>query len=346
MTTETDKGKTLTEQEGNELFAKAYAEAQGTEYKPPVQVDSPPVEEVVATEEVPTEEVVPTEKEKPEEKVEEVEKKEEPKAQPSLDDVLNAIPEDKRDFVKQLYVERNLAEQKFKSHAGRLAAERRELTQLKQELNKLRKGASSPQPNAVAEQTKADHAKALEEWKQVAEIEPTLAKAVDALTDAKVGDLEKRLEARTTSEKEAADIQRAEEEKHREWELLVEHVPNVADVIGSKEFHYWKDNLASPAIKNMAENSVKHQDCIFVLQQFAPYAIWLNEQEAAKNKSPDPKPSTEAADKISETRKDKVSPVVNKGQLPINTSPNVGNEFGEEVAEQLFAEAYNKIKNR
>src|SRR5574338_73780 len=176
MTTETDKGKTLTEQEGNELFAKAYAEVQGTEYKPPLPVDSPP--EVAATEEVPVE-TPETPAEKEEKVVEEVvEKKEEPKAQVSFDDVLSAIPEDKRDFVKQLFVERNLAEQKYKSHAGRLAAERRELAQLKQELNKLRKGASSPQPNAVAEQAKADHAKALEEWKQVVEAEPTLAKAV------------------------------------------------------------------------------------------------------------------------------------------------------------------------
>lgn len=349
---------TLTEKEGNELFYKAFSEISGEEHKPSTyNTESTPV--VTEALETPDTEKPETPVEKVAPAATEVEAAEPAKSTttppaatqapaPTIEELLEQFPEDKRAFVQQLIVDRNLYDQKFKSHQGRLAAERKQRISAEQELIKLRgRGASSPPDPALAAQSKVDHAKAIDEWKQVVEAEPTLAKAIDALTDAKTRDVETKLRAEMTSEQEARQFQATEEAKAREWSLVVDAVPNVTDVIRSPAFQYWKDNIAPPGIRQLAENSVDHRDALFVLHEYTPYAMWVNKQEdirAGVHQPATTATSAVEADKISAQRARKASPVVPGAAISPNVTPEVGNTFDEITADRLFAEAWAKIK--
>lgn len=337
-TPETQTG-TLSEEEGNDLFHKAFSElteeAPVQEPATPVEKEKPAVETPAKAEEVVTDTTTTTP----------------PPAQPTqpatIEQLIEQFPEDKRSLVQQLITERNLAEQKFKSHQGRLAQERKQRLQMERELVTLRSGGASSTQEALAAQAKVDHTKAIDEWKQVVEAEPTLAKAIDALTDAKVGDVEKRLRGEYERGEEFRQRESHEEEKQREWNLVIEAVPNTVDVISSPEFRHWKENIAPPGVRNLIENSIDHRDALFVLEQFAPYAMWVhNQKNGTQSSQASPAPTTTVADKISEQRENKASPVVNGGIVTPNTTPALGDTFDDDVAARLFAEAYKKIKSR
>lgn len=361
MTTPNDTAGTLSEKEGEDLFQKAYSEISGREHTPSSFVaETPAVEQKVET--------PSTEPEASTEPVVEaapvvVASTEEAKTTPTtpaetkapastIEGLLEQFPEDKRDIVKQLLNERNLAQQQFRSHQGRLAAERQERRKAEQELVKFRtRGASSPQDPTLAAQTKLDHTQAIAEWKQVVEAEPTLAKAIDALTDAKVSGVKQELRTEYDKAEELRNTQDLEDRKAQEWELVVQAVPNVVDVVRSKEFGYWKDNLAPPSVRHSIDNSIDHRDAIHAIQQFAHYATWLNEQNGtgkAQTQAANPQVVTTptVADQISEHRNEKPSSVVKGGVARPNVSADPGNEFGDDVAERLFQEAYKKVTQR
>lgn len=333
MTTE---NKELTEEEVDSLFSQAY-----TGNVPEPEVEEEPVEEVEP--EVEEEEV----EESPEEAPSPPEKEEE-----TIEQIVESLPEERRDFVKKLLEDRARAEQQFRSAQGRLAAERRQRQHFEQEVNKLRSHVSGnvPQDKVVAEQAKADFEKAISEWKEVVEAEPTLAKAIDALTDAKVEEALKAMRAELAGRDEVQERRAVEESRHREMELLIEAVPNALEVIQSQEFQYWKQNVASPGLRQLADNSINHMDAISVLQQYAPWAIQLAESRnrpGDKPVAPTPeKPDTTVADQISNARQSKVSPSIRGSSPRPKVSTPLGHEFSADEAERLFAEAFKKVTNR
>ena len=153
-TPETQTG-TLSEEEGNDLFHKAFSElteeAPVQEPATPVEKEKPAVETPAKAEEVVTDTTTTTP----------------PPAQPTqpatIEQLIEQFQEDKRSLVQQLITERNLAEQKFKSHQGRLAQERKQRLQMERELVTLRSGGASSTQEALAAQAKVDHTKAIDE---------------------------------------------------------------------------------------------------------------------------------------------------------------------------------------
>lgn len=356
MTTQDNAGA-LTDKEGEDIFYKAFSETLGKEFKPsvfrdesneeaPVVVDETVPETPPVTEERPTEEVenkeTPADKKAPEQSAAK------PPVANSVDSLLEQFPEDKRDLVKQIVFRADLAEQRYRSHQGRLAAERKQRQALEQELVKLRTRSAPPQDAVLAEQTKADFEKSISGWKEVSEAEPTLAKAIDALTDAKVKSAEARVRAELESRDELYTQYAQEDEKQHEMNMLLEIVPNALDVIRSQEFQYWKANVAAPGLRNLADNSINHQDAILVLQQYAPWALELDKQRNPPQAPQDTPPAadTTVADKISNSRKDKVSPVVTGPKVKPAVTPEVGHEFDDDTADRLFLEYSNKIRNK
>ncbi len=360
MTTNTPDTGTLTEAQGNELFHKAYSEISGTTYKPSEFKDVAPVPDTPVPEKEPTPETpaapaaVEAPPETPEKPVEEEAKPTtptQPQQPQTREQLLEKFPEDQREAIRQLYGQLDLEAQRSRSTAGRLAKEQKQRQQVEQELVKLRsRGAARTQDPALAEQAKADYTKQIAEWQQLVEAEPTVAKAIDALTDAKVKDVQSelsKLRSELDSRDEVGQQHQFENEKQREWNTLIEAVPNAPDVIRSQEFIFWKDNIAPPGLKQLAESSIDHRDALFVLQQYSPYAMWVNEQRNGKPAPTNPAPAASTvADQISNVRQDKVSPIVQGGVVKPNTSAQPGNEFSAEVGEALFREAYKKITNK
>lgn len=192
-----NENKELTEEEVESLFAQAYTG----------EVEEPEVVVEEAVEETPEPE--------PEEKATTEEEVQTPPEE-SVEQIVESLPEERREFVKQLLEERARAEQQFRSAQGRLAAERRQRQHIEQEIAKLRSklGGSVPQDKVVAEQTKAEYEKTISEWKEVVEAEPTLAKAVDALTDAKVGEALKVVRAELAGRDELLERRAIEESRN------------------------------------------------------------------------------------------------------------------------------------
>ena len=356
MTIENQAAAPLSEKEGEELFLKAFSEIHSTEYKPSEFKDSPPVEDTPPAQDTPAQETqeevapAPTEPENKEETQPEEPAKSSPQQPATYEQLIEQFPEDKRDLVKQLVLAQQRVEQQHRSAQGRLAAERKQRHQLERELSQLRSrtGASSPQDPALAEQAKADYEKSIGEWKQVVEAEPTLAKAVDALTDAKVRSAVEGLRSELDGRDEVYQRQAYEDEKQREMNLLLEVVPNALEVARSPEFMFWKENVAPPGIRQLAETSINHLDALSVFQQYAPWATQLNEHRTAQGAT-QAQPTTPAAptvaDTISKTRQEKVSPVVQGNPAKPQTAPALGNEFSDEEGQKLFEEAFRKIIN-
>lgn len=281
--------------------------------------------------------------------------------QKTLEDMVKELPGELQTFINQTIAERNLADQRYRTTSGRLHKTRQEIADRQRELMELRTRVAQPTQPSVEAQSKIDHAKSLDEWNAVIQAEPTLAKAVDALTDAKVAAVREELtqlqKAIDTREQSNADFQK-DQYKRTEWDKLVQRVPNVADIVQSPVYRNWIENLAPPQVRKIAESN-DHEDALFVLAAFHPYATWYDQQERAARGQPvqSGQPTTPAAtpatpaaptraDEIANQRNNKPVTPVGTSVPPINVGANTGALTSQEAINEYYAQAYDKVKKK
>lgn len=350
----------LTDKEAAKIFRDAYSDIHKSQGRINNSYEAPSYEEPVTP--APVEQATPTPSTDP------VTPVVQPEAQPAtpeaaapaeppkpktIEEIVKELPGEAQSFIQNVLNERALAEQRYRTTSGRLHKTRQEYNDNLRELAELRARVTKP-TSAEEAQAKVDHAKSIDEWRQVIEAEPTLAKAVDALTDAKVSvvrneltELQKSLAARDT----AANETQFELNKQQEWDRLTQAVPNIQDVIQSQEYRYWVNNVAPPTIKKMAEESIDHRDALFVLQNYHPYAVALNEH---MQKTSNPQPSAPSqpvqattpnkADEIANQRNNKPVAPVSQGVPPINPAAARTGLDSAEAVNDYFEQAYKKIK--
>lgn len=370
MTTETNTAQ-LTEKEANKIFREAYSDIHKSQGRITNNYDAPSYEEPdkpAVVQEVTPSTLEPTPTPTPAAPAE-------PAATPPaaaaptpaapsapaqkpIEELIKELPGEAQQFIQKIMSERDLADQRYRTTSGRLYKTRQEYMERQRELMDLRTRVSQP-PSAVDQQAKIDHAKSLEEWQAVIQAEPTLAKAVDALTDAKVGavkDQLTQLQTQLSARENAQTEEQRELTRQQEWDKLTQIVPNVQDVLLSKEYKYWISNVAPPAVQKMAAESNDHQDALFVLSSYHPYAVALAEQMNKQNAPAAPSapvtppanpPAPTRADEIANQRQNKPLTPVSSSVPPINLS--AGGELNmkdQSSIDAYFLQAYEKAKKR
>lgn len=369
MTTENNAAP-LTAKEADKLFRDAYSDIhksqgksttgyEGSSYDD-VPVVATPVIEPSTTPPVPDPVVAaPAEPATPTQSAAAPSTPETPSApvQKTIEELVKELPGDAQQFIQKIMAERDLADQRYRTTSGRLHKTRQEFLERQREVAELRTRVAQPQPSVEA-QAKIDHAKSLEEWQAVIQAEPTLAKAVDALTDAKVGavaaqltKLQTDLEARSNATNEYNQALNREQE----WDKLTQRVSNVQDVLSSPVYKDWIAHRAPPYIQKMATESVDHRDALFVLETYMPYAQAV--QEEMNRRTNPAAPSTPAAtpaapttptraDEIANQRNNKPVVAVVSGAPPLNVTAQRGDLGSAEAVDDYFAQAYAKVKKR
>lgn len=356
----------LTQKEADKLFRDAYsdiAKSQGRDvrYEAPSYEQDEPVTPAPVAEKTPSAEPAPApepaQAAQPETPpIATTPASEEPKAK-TIEEIIKELPGEAQTYIQNVLAERNLAEQRYRTTSGRLHKTRQEFNENLRELAELRARATKPSGSAEEAQAKVDHAKSIDEWRQVIEAEPTLAKAVDALTDAKVSAVRNELitlRESLSAREAAANETHTEATKQQEWDRLVQIVPNIEDVIGSKEYKYWINNVAPPKLKEMAEESIDHRDALFVLQAYTPYAVALNEHMQKQSQSAAPASPAQPAQPAAPTRADEIAiqrqnkPVapVAPGAPPINPAANRTGLDSEQAVQDYFEQVYKKVKGK
>lgn len=278
--------------------------------------------------------------------------------QKTAEEIIKSLPGEAQTIIQNILNERNLAEQRYRTTSGRLHKTRQEIAERTRELAELRTRASKPN-DAVEAQAKVDHAKSIDEWRQVIEAEPTLAKAVDAFVNAKVGEVRSELTKlnENIGAREAADRDyQSEVTKQAEWDKLTAAVPNVGDVLQSQEYRHWISNVAPPYLRKMADESIDHRDALFVLGQFHPWAVGLDEHR--RKQATPAEPSTPAAtpappaqptraDEIANQRNNRPVVPVTPGTPQLQVGADRGGAFtSREAVDDYFEQAYKKIKGK
>lgn len=377
MTTPTDE--ITTDEQADKLFSEAFREAAGikeasvptTEVTPALEVkeDAPVVAATVDTPSVKTDDKI------------------DPKAavtQPATETakaVRNDIPDWAKDLAPEL--QDKIAgtiqyhQQRYNSDIGRQSAYQRRLMDANRRIAELSTQVTKPQDPNLAAAAKQDQAKTAEEWKQLNEADPSLAKAVDSRVSAESESLRQEIAGLKQAIKATVDPlyqQSQETYLDKQHKILLDVVPNYQEVANHPVYAYWVNQKASPGIRQLANTSSEAADAITVFQMYAGQAEQTYKEMIAKGllKDESPAHTTEApaatvqnpsqtdtalADQVVKSRETKIQSAAPTKQQPSPiASPRVnalaggkpGDEFdidSPEVA-ALFSEVFNKSVRR
>lgn len=200
-----------------------------------------------------------------EETVEPAEEVRETQTPANSDDWLSGLSEDVRGKVSEKLELLAKAEQRIRSDDGRVRAFQKQAEDLKAKLMQL-SAQNTPQQQTAAPTTP-------EEWQQLIEHDPVLAKAIEGQLEARVkAEIQ---ELRRTTIDPLVAVQESyrqagrEELVQRERAKLEQIVPDAFSIIQQPMFQGWLDNEASPIMKRMVTESEDHRDYVAVFNQFA-----------------------------------------------------------------------------
>ena len=175
-------------------------------------------------------------------------------AQPVEEDWLSQIPETVRDKVQAEIEKRAALEHRVASDSGRVAAFQRKYEDLKRQMAQPQRPVKVPETPATPE-----------EWQQVLDHDPVLAKAIEARVRSEAEQLRKEFE------QQVLPLNAREEQRYieQELQLLDQAVPDWRDIRNSEMFIGWLENECPPFMKEAAQSSKDHREVLAVLNQFA-----------------------------------------------------------------------------
>lgn len=179
-----------------------------------------------------------------------------------VDAWLEDVPEDVRGKVQESLDALAQAEHKLRSDDGRVRAFQRQAEELKQQLKKL-----SSTPQATAADTEVPSTP--EEWQQLIDHDPVLAKAVEARVKAEIQAFKKTNIDPIYKRQQADEAIAQSDVVTRERAKLAELIPDVDNIITQPLFRGWLENEAPPMLQEAFRNSVDHRDYLAVFNQFA-----------------------------------------------------------------------------
>lgn len=233
---------------------------------------------------------------------------------------------------------------KFTSNAGRIAAYQKTIADLKNQITLLQ-GDSRPDKAATKEDVKKPNRREHPAFEKLKNIDPDLAEVVDQLLSAEKAEVTEQVKGDLkNTHKVIADTQHRSflEQEHAK---LRSAVTNLDEVLSSKEFAYFQENVASPQVKKLLESDFA-DDALVGLQI---YGTWLDgaAQFHSKEEKPEPvkeepkkkeeaKPAAEDIAKVVEARDRRLKATdVSSSQTPPKGS-------GEIDLEAEFLKTYNK----
>ena len=175
-------------------------------------------------------------------------------AQPVEEDWLSQIPETVRDKVQAEIEKRTALEHRVASDSGRVAAFQRKYEDLKRQMAQPQRPERAPETPATPE-----------EWQQVIDHDPVLAKAIEARVRSEAAQLRKEFE------QSVQPLNDREEQRYieQELQLLDQAAPDWRDIRNSEMFVGWLENECPPFMREAAQNSKDHREVLAVLNQFA-----------------------------------------------------------------------------
>lgn len=181
---------------------------------------------------------------------------------------------DVQKLVAQELAEKFDLRHRANSDRGRVSSLNQKLLQLEREVAAYRAATQNPKPQdpQLAAAAKQDATNTLAEWNTLIEADPNLAKAFQGKMTYEKQELQTRIQALEAKLEATVNplYQHAENNvKETERQLLMEAVPNYAEVIQSPEYDRWINRWAGEGVKNLAFNSIDHRDAIRVMQMFA-----------------------------------------------------------------------------
>lgn len=180
-----------------------------------------------------------------------------------------------RTELAKVTAERDDFKHRFNSNSGRITAFQKTITDLRNQIALL----ESAQPPVAAGKAGKDAAgKSIREHPRLAELKEA-DPALEGIIGDVIEDMEKRIRSETESGfKRTRDVALTQERTRFVQEqatLLRQAVPNADEVVGSEAFAFFRQNVATPAVRQLIESD-HAEDGIAALQL---YSSWLDSVE-------------------------------------------------------------------
>lgn len=179
---------------------------------------------------------------------------------------VEALPDEVKQKVILEINERYKHEHQARSDAGRVKALQRKLLEQEQRAAQAKQPASQPAPAGSQPTTP-------ESWQSLAKGDPELAEAIEARVKSEietaVGSVRNELQEMKKLAVDPLHEQNAQEYRQAQYQELKRIVPNVDEVIRSREYNTWLENDASDGIRELARRSLDHRDAVNVLRAYA-----------------------------------------------------------------------------
>jgi hypothetical protein len=281
------------------------------------------------------------------------------------------LPDAVKENLSKELQEKLYYQQKYKSDFGRQSALQRKLFETRKEMEALRAQIAKPQDPALAAAAKQDEAKALELWEQLKQADSNLANAIESRLKVEANQVRTELNSKVDATVNPLNQHIEESYVDEQRRLLQEQVPNLHEVISSPVYAEWINNRAPPGIRNLALNSVDHQDALTVLRVYSQEGPQVYNEMVRSGRLPAPpteavttptqspttsqQANTAHADKVAERREQKIeaAPVVRQVPNPVAAaaavsaswnSPGGKLDIDDPTSQAAFADAFKKYQ--
>jgi len=288
------------------------------------------------------------------------------------------LPREVQEKVLSIAQEAQYHQQRWRSDIGRQSALQNKLTEARRELARLSSQVRQPQEDSdLAAATKGDHSKSLEEWNQIIEADPNLAKAIDLRIKAEVSQAKTEIARQVDANIDPLYRHHEQAFVEEQNRILHEVVPNVDQVLQSPVYNFWINNRAAPGIRQLATTSTDASDAINVLRMYAQEAPSIFNEMVSSGMLPAPQvlqqnPSqtaqpahqqtvsndTSVADKVAKNREQKVhaapvvptapvtAPTTSMATTLANSKPGQSIDLDDEYVQRALETAYNQYKRK
>lgn len=286
------------------------------------------------------------------------------------------LPREVQEKVLSIAQEAQYHQQRWRSDIGRQSALQNKLTEARRELARLSSQVKRPQEDSdLAAATKGDHSKSLEEWNQIIEADPNLARAIDLRIKAEVNQAKTEIARQVDANIDPLYQHNAQAFVEEQNRILHEAVPNVDEVLQSPVYNYWINNRAAPGIRQLATTSIDASDAINVLRVYAQEASGVFNEMVARGMIPNPQQvstqsaqpvqqqtttqvDTSVADKVAKNREQKVhaapvvptapvtAPTTSMATTLANSKPGQSIDLDDEYVQRALETAYNQYKRK
>jgi len=367
-------------QETQKLLDDAFNTARGKD-SPSVEVTTPevktepPVEIDASKDESGTTKVVAPTQAKVEDKKPKEEKPEDKQELTGVPDWAKDLPREVQEKVLSIAQEAQYHQQRWRSDIGRQSALQNKLTEARRELARLSSQVRTPQEDTdLAAAAKGDHSKSLEEWNQIIEADPNLARAIDLRIKAEVSQAKTEIARQVDANIDPLYQHNAQAFVEEQNRILHEAVPNVDQVLQSPVYNFWINNRAAPGIRQLATTSTDASDAINVLRVYAQEAPSVFNEMVSSGLIPAPQQGqvqaqpaqpaqqqtvdTSVADKVAKVREQKVhaapvvpvapvaAPTTSMATTLANSKPGQAIDLEDAYVQRALEEAYNQYKRK